>query len=294
MKTIKIYLDGGLGNQLFQYAFGRARADEQGLELVLDVSMLNRSIPGVTPRNLSLCVFDIRSRIECIELPWQNLVLRFFRIVPWLANKCRVRVERNSDYDDDANMDRLSKYYIGYWQSPKYFSNQATSLFRDFQPLEPLGASTQTFIDSLIPARSVMIHVRRGDYVSLTSAATYHGALDLDYYKKAVAKCMQIHPHVHFYIFSDDILWCRENELVTKAPVTYVGYESSRSDWEDLWMMSHCGHHIIANSSFSWWAAWLADQRYGTENRLVFAPKRWFRNIEIKIEDRFPLHWQLL
>lgn len=294
MKTIKIYLDGGLGNQLFQYAFGRARADEQGLELVLDVSMLNRCIPSVTPRNFSLYAFDIRARIENLELPWHNLLIRIFRIMPWLSNKFRVRVECSADYDHDANLDCRSKYFIGYWQSPKYFTNQAARLFHDLQPLELLSVFTQTFIDSLIPAQSVMIHVRRGDYVSLTSAVIHHGVLDLNYYKKAVAQCLETRPDVKFYVFSDDIFWCRDNEIVGNAPVTYVGNDPSRSDWEDLWMMSCCGHQIIANSSFSWWAAWLADQRYGKENRLVFAPKRWFRNTETKMEDRFPKHWKLL
>jgi hypothetical protein len=137
---------------------------------------------------------------------------------------------------------------------------------------------------------SVALHIRRGDYVSLGSANKYHGVLPLEYYEMAVSYALTNIQNPHFVIFSDDLLWCRQNLSLPDDSFTYVENNLGDASWQDLILMSHCRHHVIANSSFSWWGAWLADQRWG-KNRIVIAPHKWFLKLEISKQDRFPSHW---
>ncbi len=290
-----VRLDGGLGNQMFQYAFGRALAHRQRRDLVLDAAALAQARPGITPRSYALDVFHVRARINKTGACISDRSLWLLRRLPWLARLRGVHSEVGHDHDATALSDVRSCYWAGYWQSPLYFESIGDALFDDFQPVRPLSASAQTFIAGLDPARTVMLHVRRGDYVSLPSAANHHGAAGLDYYRMAVERCLQAVPRARVVVFSDDIAWCREAGVAAPAKdVTYVEPDKFRTDWEDLWMMSHCGHHIIANSSFSWWSAWLADRRFGRASRHVFAPRRWFQMAEVCSTDRFPAHWGVL
>lgn len=291
--AVWIHLDGGLGNQMFQYAFGRTLADRRGCELVLDASTYRQSRTGVTARRFALDVFRICAVIHRSPNVYSKTKLRILRQLPaWSERFLRVRTERHMGFDPLAATDVSSRYFLGYWQSPEYFAT--TRIFEDFSPVRSLGAFAQEFVTHIDPQRSVMIHVRRGDYVTLASASAHHGAMDLSYYQQAVERCQQQRPDAKFYVFSDDVDWCRRVGVVQGASVTYMEPDSARGDWEDLLMMSYCGHHIIANSSFSWWSAWLADHRYGTSGRMVFAPRRWFINDPIRTTDRFPLHWNAL
>lgn len=293
-RAVWVKLDGGLGNQMFQYAFGRMLADSKGCDLVLDASGLGHALVGVTPRVYAMRPFNLRAKIYSEAPKISNFQLKLLRRIPLLAGWVGVYSEKGHDYDPGA-VSENGFYWVGYWQSHKYLQASPRKLFEDFSPQLPLSDSACKFIKGLNPSTAVMLHVRRGDYVKLASAAQHHGVMSLDYYKKAVNQCLLEVPDASLYIFSDDIEWCRNASLVNHASrVTYVESDSRRGDWEDLWMMSHCGHHIIANSSFSWWAAWLADQRYGVRERKVWAPQRWFLTEDVNLEDRFPAHWRVL
>ena len=137
------------------------------------------------------------------------------------------------------------------------------------------------------------MHIRRGDYLTLTSASNYHGNLDNSYYQQAFKLIHQKDDTVKIIIFSDDIEWCRCNFHGLKN-IHFSPSPADAKSWEDMILMSLCRGIIIANSSYSWWSAWLGDMRYGIANRQVIAPKQWFRNKNICSSDRFPIHWTLI
>jgi hypothetical protein len=289
---VVVELSGGLGNQMFQYAFGRSLADVRGSELHLDVSWFKKSKSGLTGRQYALDVFKIRAYKIMYNIPSKK-ILRIIRRFPSFALALGLRTETDCGFLPPACADSKSSYFSGYWQSPHYFSNNASSIFSDFTPVSNLSSSSQEYLDKLNPTKAVMIHVRRGDYLSSVSASSYHGVVDLAFYKTSIESCMQRIPGAKFYVFSDDIEWCQSVSLFSGIPAIYVRPDSTRSDWEDLLLMSYCNHHIIANSSFSWWSAWMADQRYGDINRVVFAPLNWFAQTPIAPSDRFPSHWNV-
>lgn len=287
---VVVELSGGLGNQMFQYAFGRSLADARGSELNLDISWFEKSKNGLTGRQYKLDIFNIRAYKTMCNIPSKQ-ILRIIRRFPRFALALGIRTETDCGFLPLACADSKSSYFSGYWQSPHYFSNNASSIFRDFTPVSKLSSSSLKILDKINPSKAVMIHVRRGDYLSSVSAASYHGVLDLDFYKTSIESCVQRIPGVQFYVFSDDIEWCQSVSFFSGIPAIFVRPDPTRSDWEDLFLMSYSNHHIIANSSFSWWSAWMADQRYGDINRLVFAPINWFAQAPIVPSDRFPSHW---
>ena len=292
-EKLRVRLVGGLGNQLFQYAFGRSICDRRGAELVLDASAYGTVARNVSYREVALDAFNIRATISR-ERTYGPLVLTALQWVPALARLRGVRFEKSQDFDAKAFLTDRYRYYFGYWQSYKYFEDNAKRIANDLQPRLPLSASARSFLSGVRLDRAVGVHVRRGDYVKLAAASSYHGCLGAQYYQEAIAHCAIAERNAHFYVFSDDIDWCRRADLALGRPVTYIEADPQRSDWEELWMMSACTHQIIANSSFSWWAAWLADQRLGGQERCVVAPSRWFAGMCVRGSDRIPRHWLTL
>jgi hypothetical protein len=182
---------------------------------------------------------------------------------------------------------------LGYWQSYRYFSDVAAPVAAEFEPVEVLSSVSQVLADRIAETPSVAVHVRRGDYVTLPSAANFHGVLPLGYYAQAMESIHLTEPQAHFFVFSDDLAWCKAH-LPGDLPMTFVGHNAGSDAWQDLTLMSHCRHHVIANSSFSWWGAWLADQRWGVTGRRVIAPKRWFAGQQQVSPDRYPEHWEAI
>ena len=293
MKVV-IRLDGGLGNQMFQYAFGIAKANRYKSELYLDTSIFDKVHTGITSRKYALDSFNIKAKFSCGYIYSNQLLHALFRRSSFVARVFKARFESVNDFEPSIFNDDFSLYFSGYWQSYKYFKGYESVIFSDFHPINELSAFSKELLCELSCDGSIMVHVRRGDYVSLASASSFHGVLSVDFYKKAIASCLLNIPNAHFYVFSDDIAWCQGAKIIDASNVTYVENDGQRDDWEDLWLMSFCRHHIIANSSFSWWSAWLADQRYGCVGRHVFAPKNWFIAKPVNFSDRFPLHWNVI
>jgi len=293
VQFVTFFIDGGIGNQMFHYAFGRTVADRRSCELMLDTSELECIRPGVTPRHYSLDAFNVRAFTTSVSNNnrIKHLLLRLF---PRISKNFSIRLESSHGFNYHSACDDTSKNFRGYWQSHHYFSDNAQRIFQDFTPKKPLSSQASVLLDAIQSTSSVMIHVRRGDYVSSSVASAYHSSLSLEYYMSAYNVICKTVKNPFFFIFSDDIEWCKYALDFIDKPIYFVSSNTLQADWEDLIVMSFCKHHIIANSSFSWWSAWLADQRYGVTGRVVAAPLRWFVKDPINTYDRFPIHWMTL
>jgi len=291
---IGIRLEGGLGNQLFQYAAGRALAIRHQTGLLMDLSALTRNLSRVSVRSFELDRFSHAGQVmEPDAAKWLPWLRRMPALSTWVS-PWRIAVERGTAWN--SGFDRLpdQTYLAGYWQSYRYGVPINRILAQELEPVQSLSQASQTVADQITACASVAVHVRRGDYVSLASAASFHGALPLSYYQAALQRVCETVPGAQVFVFSDDPQWCREN-LAWRGAVNYVCHNTGADAWQDLVLMGRCRHHVIANSSFSWWGAWLADQRWGVDGRLVIAPKRWFAGVEQQnLQDRYPAHWEPL
>lgn len=217
-----VKLKGGLGNQMFQYAYGRNLTLRRKTTLKLDKSFLRwkiwQKMIGVTPREYELGEFNIQAKLTKVK----------------------------------------GRHYLeGYWQSEKYFKDIRRVLLKDFT----LKKETNNFLKLkklITKTNSIGIHVRRGDYVKRAVTGKYHGILNAGYYHKAIGIIRKEVKNPRFFVFSDD-----------PAISDFSGLTSP----EELILMSLCEHNIIANSSFSWWGAWLNKN----PRKIVIAPRRWFR-----------------
>lgn len=284
---IVVRLCGGLGNQLFQYAAGRRLADIWQTELVLDLGWYARTPPTDTPRMYELDNYPIRARpTNAGEALWCRLHEgRLLRRMSFLPRRWRHWREKSFAFDP-AVLDMPDNTYLdGYWQSHRYFEDAADLIRSDITPLAPFGRQDENVAALIATGDAVSVHVRRGDYVTHQAAATAHGQCSLDYYKAALAHILLHVVRPHFFVFSDDPAWTREN-LPLPGPATFVDHNGPAAAFQDLRLMSLCKHQITANSSFSWWGAWLAAQQDG----VVVAPKKWFA-VERPSDSLTPARW---
>ena len=291
---ICVRIIGGLGNQLFQYATGRALALRHGCELLLDISRLQTNTRHVTPRQFELGHFRHQARVataaETRHLAWLHRVPAFSHwVTPW-----RTYVERGSGFN--ASLAELpdNTYLVGYWQSPRYFASVGRQIVAELSAAQPLSPESEAVAEAMSRGPSVALHVRRGDYVNLVQASSLHGSLSLPYYEAALQRVRERVESSRYFVFSDDIPWCRKHLPLGAAEAVYVGHNTGVNAWQDLLLMASCRHHIIANSSFSWWGAWLADQCQDVSGRTVIAPARWFAGQPGEdLSVRFPVHWEV-
>jgi hypothetical protein len=285
---------GGIGNQLFQYAAGRALSQKHAVDLALDVSFLERRFENVTPREYALGAFNIAERfataadVAALTYREPGVVSAAKRVVSRLGprNGRREFFETSSRYDPGFKRLGGSVYLGGYFQSEKYFYTVAPLLRREIQLRTPLSSSAGKIADSIrAQGTPVSIHMRRGDYVTNPAAATHHGVLPAQYFQQAVATVKDRVRDPHFFVFSDEPDWA-ESYVGIDDPVTIVRGEG-KADAEDIMLISMCRHHIISNSSFSWWGAWLS----AAEGKVVIAPKRWFASESEDSSDIVPPGW---
>ena len=288
---------GGLGNQMFQYAFAYVLAQKIGAKVVLDFSWFEavKTYTNVTPRSFELDVFnveyDIASKDDLEKVVYSNSrpfiqksLWKLFKIEKYKPVK-NVFVQRNA-HEFNSNLFELSDfvYYEGYFQNEKYFKNVREDLLRCFSSNIPLDEKNQAFLDKILDTNSVSIHVRRGDYVTLECAKKFHGTCPLEYYENAIKYIERNVKDPHFFLFSDDIEWVVKN-LKIEHPFTVVDFNQGKG-WLDMNLIKHCKHNIIANSSFSWWGAWLNENN----DKIVVAPQRW-NNETFKKNDTVPADW---
>jgi hypothetical protein len=289
---ITVKLKGGLGNQLFQYAYGRAVSLKLETPLILDISGYENQSEVETEREYQLDSFSLQAKISNkINNTKIDFLKKFFEN---LLNKIKNTVNPYNGYIfDPKNLDVKDGAHLdGYWQSEKYFSDIETTLRYDLVLKAKLGAKAKLFKERIKQVEdnggiSASIHIRRGDYITSKYANTYHGSLDMTYYRKAISTLQSklCGKQLVLFIFSDDISWVKEN-LKTEVPYVCVS-RPDISDQEDLVLMSCCNHNIIANSSFSWWGAWLNPRK----DKIVIAPKRWVKDRTTNTNDVIPLSW---
>lgn len=282
---------GGLGNQMFQYAAGRAVSSANGVPLRLDISgFAGYGLhQGFELHRVFACNPEIATKEEIRDLlGWRaSRVARKILFRPafrWLHGN-RLVVEPHFHYWPGIRAVPHDAYLVGYWQSEKYFSEAAESVRTDFTFRHPLAEKNAELAERIGHATAVSLHVRRGDYVADPKTSAAHGLCSLDYYRAAILHMAQHVESPVFYIFSDDIAWTKLN-LRIDFPCCYVDHNHGEESYNDMRLMSLCNHHIIANSSFSWWGAWLNPR----QDKIVIAPRRWFVNAN-NVEDLFPAGW---
>lgn len=282
---------GGLGNQMFQYAAGRALSLKRGDSLRLDVSdfvgyglhqgfELQRVFGGVTEIASEA---DVRS-----VLGWQSSVaVRRILSRPrmsWIRHKHFV-VEPHFQYWAEINNVPSCCYLQGYWQSEKYFLDAAAEVRQDFTFRPALTPQNAHLCEQIRQVNAVSLHVRRGDYANNPQTTATHGMCSLDYYRQAIQHVSERVSQPHFFVFSDDMAWVKSN-LEISFPCHYVDHNQGAESYNDMRLMSLCQHHIIANSSFSWWGAWLNPR----VDKIVIAPKQWFAKTT-NVQDLLPQKW---
>jgi hypothetical protein len=288
-------LNGGLGNQLFQYAAARALAIKHQTQVVLDDYLLQSVQKKVTSRVYELNNFNVEcSLADSRRLVWERRITRFPKMFHKLTKR-RVYCETSRGFDYRVKSLPDDVYLRGYWQSYRYFSDIKPELIKEISINRTHSPYVAKLLQGTFSTDSVAVHVRRGDYVSLENAAKFHGVLSVDYYIKASSIINKVVKTPLYFIFSDDIRWCKEHLIQHINNVLFVGDELQMQPWEDFDLMKNCKHHIIANSSFSWWSAWLSmETNYGMD-RVVIAPKQWYANQKTDFTaDRIPEDWIIL
>jgi len=293
--TIYSYLQGGLGNQMFQYAIARALSERYQVNFVLDTSYFNDQPENSTQRQFQLELLNIK-RAPYNSAPFPKKLSRFQKLMQGIFSKGPFVFYQKNAFDFDLalfnlkNIKHRKLYLSGYWQGFKYIANIHQILQQELQLYGEISSHYQHFLKDIIESESVMLHIRRGDYVNSPSAAEFHGALSLDYYLRAIEAVLAKLPNAHFFIFSDDLSWAKEM-LPKKLQLTFVEHLKNEGDAaQELQLMRACKHHIIANSSLSWWGAWLKQDQSG----FVYAPDRWIADPEINLANILPPHWQKL
>lgn len=280
---------GGLGNQMFQYALGRALSVKYDTELRLDTSdFKNYSLHnGFELLRVFNCPVTIANKRDIKKLlSWRST--QFFRHLLLHSSMHKLRskkfvVEPSFEYWTDIRNVTKNCYLYGYWQSEKYFAHVAGQLREDFTFKSPLGPKNAELALQMKNLNSVSLHVRRGDY--LNNLATYE-ICSPDYYKAAIRYISARVRRPFFYIFSDDIAWVKAN-IKIDFPHSYVDWNNGVESYNDMRLMSLSKHNIIANSSFSWWGAWLNSN----PEKIVIAPHRWFSN-RFASTDLIPAEWK--
>lgn len=279
-------LDGGLGNQMFQYAAGLRLAVARKTELKLDLTPLGHS-PN---RDFALRAFRIRA---VPAMPRDVLRLRRRRTPGDLWRKLRGQPARRhvveAHFQFDPRVLELGDdiYLEGYWQSERYFADAADEVRHDLTLHHPPTGENRAIAEEIAgDVAPVSVHLRRGDYVTSPSASRIHGTCDPYYYHRALETIRRIATAGTVFVFSDDPTWAAENFRID-APQRFVGHNGPETGWEDLRLMSLCHHHVIANSTFSWWGAWLCRR----PDRVVVAPERWFRDSTDRDDDLIPGGW---
>jgi Glycosyl transferase family 11 len=267
---IVVRLRGGLGNQLFQYAAGRALAEHHGVALKLDLYTYTRH----KYRTFELGNFNI----DCIEATRQevhqytgsNPIGRFFNKRENYLRSPKVFAQPHYHYYEDFFKLPPDLYLSGYWQSEKYFAAHRDEFLKRYVPRHPMDLKNQEYLEQIQKTNSVGLHVRRGDYIG-QQYNQFYGGLQEDYYRKAVSLVKEKIDSPTFFVFSDDLGWCRKNLDLDLA--VFVEGNSGVNAFKDLGLMAACQHNVIANSTFSWWGAWLNQN----PDKFVVGPRQWFK-----------------
>ena len=276
---IIIRLKGGLGNQMFQYAFGRLLAVKNNAEVKFEFSGDKKD----TRREYKLDKFNTSVQFAG---PDEAKNLQYpFGIVSRVIEKVKTIVLKryNIGYEPGL-LGRKNGYLEGYWQSYKYLESIKDVLAKELALKEPVDQKHKTILEKMRDTNSVCVQVRRGDYVTDPKTSSEHLACGLEYYDKAFELLKTKVANPILFVFSDDIEWCKNN-LKPDLPVFFS--DPAMPDYEDFALAVRCKHDIIANSSFGFWAAWLNDN----PGKIVIAPKKWNNKHQKEHDNLLPPEW---
>lgn len=283
---IVVRLKGGMGNQMFQYALGKSLACKHNTKLGLDISLLKKDEQKHTYRKYSLDIFNLPSDIMIADFA-NNFTERFFDRI--FKNKKKLNlISEHHFYHFDNKIFQLpdNSCFDGYWQCFKYFDPYADVIKKDFSFKKNLTVESEMIAKQIQSSLAVSIHIRRGDYITNAETRNYHGGCDMDYYTNAIQLIRKKNQDVSFFVFSDDPDWVREN-FNPNVKFHIVSKTEMINATDEFHLMTLCKHAIIANSSFSWWGAWLINN----PEKIIIAPKKWIQDATINTDDLFPASW---
>jgi hypothetical protein len=293
---IIVQLKGGLGNQLFQYAAARSLSEKRHSKVMLDLNMYNQK--ELKPHEFyALKNFKINAGIaddSDMDLFYSNSIFgKIRRRVMRLTKTGKIKqVYEKKWFVFDPQIFKYTgdMYLRGYWQSEKYFKDIEDIIRLELSLSASLTPKTLEVSKEIITKKNtVSLHIRRGDYAANMKTYNVLGLSSLEYYKKCISFLEDRLGNLNVYIFSDDPAWAREN-LLFDCPLYFIHHNDVKHAYEDIYLMSSCEHNIIANSSFSWWGAWLNKNK----NKIVLAPQKWAVNVNRSHFDLIPKGWNLL
>lgn len=282
-----VKLQGGLGNQMFQYSYAK-KLIENGYDVKLDNTEV---ILHNTHGGYQLDKYNIDIEVSSNEENKKYYKNSFFsKLLKRISFKnSNITKEKSLFFNEDLLRVNKDDYIDGYFQSENYFKEIRNIICEGFTVNKSYYEKFDKNMINMINSskNSCSIHIRRGDYVTNRKANCYHGICSLKYYMQAVKLINSKFRNVSYYIFSDDIEWVRENIKIEDA--IYIENNKDKIPHEDMYLMSLCKHNIIANSSFSWWGAWLNNNLEKT----VIAPAIWFKNknMQKQSKDLIPNNW---
>ncbi|MCB0506791.1 MAG: alpha-1,2-fucosyltransferase [Bacteroidetes bacterium] len=289
---IKIVLSGGLGNQMFQYAFAKTLAVKHNTQLFLNTQFLESKLPiksMATQLQYELDIFAIDAILE--RNIFQSKLLYPFAKANYLLQdkinqqKFHFLKETQHHFNPTYLQAKDNTYIKGNFQSEKYFIEIEEIIRKDFSFKIPLENENKSISEKIQNSNSVSIHIRRGDYISLPQNKHKFAQLSLEYYQQSIAKIKEQIFNPIFFVFSDDIAWVKQALNIDAHFIS--NNNTNKTAYMDMQLMSMCKHNIIANSTFSWWAAWLNNN----PQKIVIAPQHWFADVSINSQDIIPTHW---
>lgn len=294
---IIIKLSWWLWNQMFQYATWKAISLRNKKILKLDLSFLNRMWKWYVNRifkeneniNYELSFFNLSpifadyKDIPFYERYKNKKYMKIYEILKNIFKEKNHYIEKQFNYDDNINNINY-RYYDWYFQSEKYFIDFEDNIRKEFEfKIEP-SENNKKMIEIINESNSVSVHIRRWDYTLAKN--NYIWLQSIEYYNKSIDLIKKKIDNPIFIFFSDDISWVKEN-IILNDKSFYIDWNDSNTNYEDMRLMSLCKHNIIANSSFSWWWAWLNKNK----EKIVIAPKKWFNSWNLNYNDILPDKW---
>lgn len=278
--SVIVKFNGGLGNQMFQWAYGRSLASKLNENLLFDMSFFNKNysrpfqlekVFGLKPEPVK----NLKDKIK-LELIWKfrkHLDNKNFLGINFYSEPCFEFCEEMLNVKPNA-------YIEGFFQTEKYFKNIEPTILKDFTFKCEQDENNKAIAKKILSTNSVSLHVRRGDYVQKKRYQDMFATCSLNYYRKAVEYISQQYPDIVLFVFSDDIKWVKEN-LNLPYEMVYVDFNTGEKSFEDMHLMSLCKHNIAANSSFSWWGAKLNANK----DKIVIFPEKWFNDANVNQKD---------
>jgi len=281
--SIKIKLTGGLGNQMFQFATGYCVAKKKNVDLFLDLSWFKRRTihNGFELNN----VFDIFSKINFLNNDFNFKKFKFKEFLNKFDITYHTFNEPNFNYSPEINKLPNHCFLKGYWQSETYFKEYEDEIKKIFTFNKIVDELNLKMIDEISNSNSVSIHIRRGDF--LLEKNKNHQTDLSNYYSNAIREVSKNNYNLKFFLFTDDPIWVSKNfNIIDEKSIVNINF--GKNSFLDMHLMSLCKINIIANSSFSWWGAWL------NKNKNILAPKNWFNDKSINIDDLIPSNWKII